>query len=543
MRLDAAALAEARRCATRLGRRAEAKATGETDESDDRAARFVDDGCPGGLRKAAHVVRALRVLILHLERTLDEARTESSAAFVADLRATTGLEPRAVAYLAPRLDRLLRALDRRRGDGVEALRAVAAFGTRAAAAAKGDAMGFAVVRDPPRVGLACLDASLAFAPVLRAFRTVVVASSAAPASPLFKTLLGFADARAVTIERRGAASLLPLVVAKGSDQLPLSTRAETRKDRSTARTRRGTRAMRRHFTFSDRPPSRDARFERFPAEDRSSAKTSRTGPRPREAARRKRRTGLTLQARNYGHLVAEACAACPDGVVALFPSFGFMEHVVATWDEIGVLRRVLAHKLVFLETADASETAVALEAFRAACDCGRGACFLAVARGGAADHIAFDRHYGRCVVFVGVPFLPTADPVLRARLDFLLHAKHVREADFLAFDAARATAATLRLRGKLDYGVCLLADSRFARRDKRAHLPTWAQADLQDHHLALSSDAALDALRTFAKQVAQPHDDKDPRAAALTHVPDAMDVDDDAPPVVKVKPEPVITSS
>lgn len=41
----------------------------------------------------------------------------------------------------------------------------------------------------------------------------------------------------------------------------------------------------------------------------------------------------------------------------------------------------MAHKLVFIETQDVVETTLALDNFRRACDCGRGAVFLSVARG------------------------------------------------------------------------------------------------------------------------------------------------------------------
>ena len=36
----------------------------------------------------------------------------------------------------------------------------------------------------------------------------------------------------------------------------------------------------------------------------------------------------------------------------------------------------MSHKLVFIETSDVVETTLALDNFRRACDCGRGACFF-----------------------------------------------------------------------------------------------------------------------------------------------------------------------
>lgn len=40
----------------------------------------------------------------------------------------------------------------------------------------------------------------------------------------------------------------------------------------------------------------------------------------------------------------------------------------------------MQHKLVFIETPDVVETTLALDNYRKACDCGRGAVFFSVAR-------------------------------------------------------------------------------------------------------------------------------------------------------------------
>lgn len=41
---------------------------------------------------------------------------------------------------------------------------------------------------------------------------------------------------------------------------------------------------------------------------------------------------------------------------------------------------IMQHKLVFIETPDVVETTLALDNYRKACDCGRGAVFFSVAR-------------------------------------------------------------------------------------------------------------------------------------------------------------------
>ena len=168
--------------------------------------------------------------------------------------------------------------------------------------------------------------------------------------------------------------------------------------------------------------------------------------------------------------------------------------------------QVLAHKLVFIETTDVLETTLALENFKRACDCGRGAVFLSVARGKVAEGVDFDRHYGRAVLLLGVPFQYTLGRVLRARLEYLRDTCGINEADFLTFDAIRQAAqcAGRVIRGKNDYGLVVLADSRYNKHDKKSKLPLWIQQFMTDALSNLSTDVAMTSARQFLREMAQP---------------------------------------
>jgi Rad3-related DNA helicase len=85
--------------------------------------------------------------------------------------------------------------------------------------------------------------------------------------------------------------------------------------------------------------------------------------------------------RNYGSMLVELCSSIPDGIVAFFTSYSYMESIISEWDAMGILRQMTKHKLVFIETKDVVETTLALDNYRRACDSGRGAVFLSVARG------------------------------------------------------------------------------------------------------------------------------------------------------------------
>jgi DNA excision repair protein ERCC-2 len=211
---------------------------------------------------------------------------------------------------------------------------------------------------------------------------------------------------------------------------------------------------------------------------------------------------------NYGRILIDLAAAVPDGLVAFFVSYSYMEQIVSKWHETGVLQQVMQHKLVFIETQDVVETSLALDNYRRACNCGRGAVFLSVARGKVAEGIDFDRHYGRAVIMYGVPYQYTLSRVLRARLEYLRETFQIKEADFLAFDAVRQAAQCVGrvIRSKADYGLMVFADKRYNSHDKRGKLPGWITTHLQEQQLNLSTDMAVQIARAFMREMAQPYD-------------------------------------
>lgn len=75
-------------------------------------------------------------------------------------------------------------------------------------------------------------------------------------------------------------------------------------------------------------------------------------------------------------------------------------------------------------------------------------------RGKVAEGIDFDKHYGRCVLMMGIPYQYTKAKVLLARLDYLRKKYNIHENDFLTFDALRQTSQCIGrvIRSKTDYG-------------------------------------------------------------------------------------------
>ena len=103
-------------------------------------------------------------------------------------------------------------------------------------------------------------------------------------------------------------------------------------------------------------------------------------------------------------MLTELSQIVPDGMVCFFTSYKYMEHILIKWSEMGVLSQILENKLIFIETTDNLETALALENYKKACDSGRGAVFFSIARGKVSEGVDFNNHYGRAVIVSGVPF-------------------------------------------------------------------------------------------------------------------------------------------
>ena len=420
---------------------------------------------PGNIRRAEHFVAFLRRLVDYFSSRLAARAVEqqSPAAFLAHLQSALGVDGRTLRFCYDRLASLLKTLEIADTDEFGALHAVADFATLVGTYSRG----FAIIVEPwddrapampdPVIQLACLDASLAIRPVFAKFATVAITSGTLSPIDLYPRILDFrpvvARSLAMTLPREG---MCPVVLTRGADQGPVSTKFDARGDDGVLR--------------------------------------------------------------NYGRLLVDLAGAVPDGLVCFFVSYSYMDAAVAKWADMGILADLMARKLVFVETADVVETTLALDNYRRACDCGRGAVFLSVARGKVAEGIDFDRHYGRAVVMMGVPYQYTLSRVLRARLEYLRESFSIRESDYLAFDAVRQAAQCVGrvIRSKADYGLMVFADSRYQRSDKRDKLPGWIGSRLRDAHLNLSTDMLLHVVRGFMRAMAQPFDAGTVGAALLS---------------------------
>ncbi|KAH6925385.1 hypothetical protein HPB50_004512 [Hyalomma asiaticum] len=408
----------------------------------------LQEAVPGNIRLAEHFVSFLRRLLEYVKMRMRAQHMvqESPAAFLKDILQKVCLERKPLRFSAERLRSLLRTLEVPDPTNFSPLVRLCHFASLVSTYTKG----FTVIVEPyderspgvpnPVINLSCMDASLSIKPVFNRFQSVIITSGTLSPVEMYPKILDFrpvvSASLSITLARP---SICPLIVSKGSDQVALSSRFETREEVSVIR--------------------------------------------------------------NYGALLVELASCVPDGLVCFFTSYVYLESVVAAC-MIGILHNIMLQKLIKLSTAAILQPSVSAQA----CENGRGAVLLSVARGKVSEGVDFDHHLGRAVLMFGIPFVYTQSRILRARLEFLRDQFQIRENDFLTFDAMRHAAQCVgrALRGKTDYGIMIFADKRFSRWDKRSKLPRWIQEHLQDSLCNLSTEEALQVVKRFLRQMAQP---------------------------------------
>ena len=412
---------------------------------------LLKEAVPGNIRRAEHFVAFLKRFIEYLKTRMKVLHViqETPPSFLAHLKDYTFIEKKPLRFCAERLTSLVRTLELSNIEDFQPLQEVATFATLVATYETG----FLLILEPyetetaqvanPVLHFACLDAAIAIKPVFERFSSVVITSGTISPLEMYPKMLGF-DA---VVQESYAMSMakkgfLPLIVTKGSDQQSITSGFQARSDPNVVR--------------------------------------------------------------NYGNLLYEFAKITPDGLVVFFPSYLYMEMIISMWQAMGVLDRIWQYKLLLVETPDAQETSLALETYRTACENGKGAALLCVARGKVSEGIDFDHHFGRTVLCMGAPFQYTESRILKARLEFMREQYQIKEQDFLSFDAMRHAAQCLGrvLRGKDDYGIMVLADRRFQK--KRTQMPKWISSMIPDSQTALSTDAAVGMAKKFLRDVAQP---------------------------------------
>ncbi|KAI5175268.1 DNA excision repair protein ERCC-2 [Pancytospora epiphaga] len=420
--------------------------------------------CPGNLRRSVHFLSVMKRLVEFFKTKLKTTHltTESIDTFAHHIEELTFIKRKSLQFCSQRLGMLVAEID---DDEIRKLKQVADFATMLGIHSRG----FSVIFEPyennvfnPTLRLCCLDASIAISHVFKHFKSVIITSGTLSPIEMYPRILNFVPGAIIevgtTLSRN---SISPIVITKGNDQMIMSGPGC---------------AWYLEGESSDKPTDLTTSF------------SFRNDP---------------SVIRNYGNLLISLSKTVPDNIVCFFPSYTYMEEIVTVWSETDVIKEIIRNKLLFIETPDGKETALALSKYREACDTGTGAMFLSVARGKVSEGVDFEHGYGRAVVMLGVPFMYTESIRLKVRLEYLRSNFGIKEYDFLVFDAMRHAAQCLGrvFRNKTDYGLMIMADSRFSRCTDK--LPRWIKERIEPGHTGLSIEMAMHIAKAFYREMAQ----------------------------------------
>ncbi|KAK8054330.1 hypothetical protein PG996_013631 [Apiospora saccharicola] len=243
-----------------------------------------------------------------------------------------------------------------------------------------------------------------------------------------------------------------------------------------------------------------------------------------------------------GVSILNICTTVPDGVVVFFPSYGYLEEVVAVWGggteppkqhqqprqhqnntaPPSIWSRLQSKKAVFRESKGGSSDDVLAQYSEAILSngsssnplkpasqqnkAGGGALLLSVVGGKMSEGINFSDRLGRCVIIVGLPYPNINSPDWKARIEYIETTTTSRllaandehsgkpsiskpDATAKAKDAARDfyENACMRavnqsigraIRHKGDYAAIVLLDRRFGADRIRRKLPGWIRAGM-----------------------------------------------------------------
>ncbi|KAK3314292.1 helicase C-terminal domain-containing protein [Apodospora peruviana] len=228
--------------------------------------------------------------------------------------------------------------------------------------------------------------------------------------------------------------------------------------------------------------------------------------------------------RQLGLAILNICSIVPDGVVVFFPSYGYLDEVVAVWqcqvaDETkSIWDRLVAKKALFRETKGGSSDEV-LQSYTQAIlspdeendttkgkKGGGGALLLSVVGGKMSEGINFSDRLGRCVVIIGLPYPNINSPEWKARIEYIESSSLSRNRtlepgegeaaqapDAQAIAAAKQAArdfyenACMRavnqsigraIRHQNDYAAIVLVDRRFGTERIRGKMPGWIRGGM-----------------------------------------------------------------
>ncbi|KAL2788349.1 helicase C-terminal domain-containing protein [Aspergillus keveii] len=226
---------------------------------------------------------------------------------------------------------------------------------------------------------------------------------------------------------------------------------------------------------------------------------------------------------DLGRTIMSLCRTIPDGVVAFFPSYDYLNRVLNIWkrptaggNNQTLYNMIESVKPILYESREmATTTDELLHQYSSTIEEGKGALLLSVVGGKLSEGINFSDKLGRGVLIVGLPFPNIRSPVWQAKIQYI-EQKAYQDVSSGSEESRRSSAkaagrdfyenACMRavnqcigraIRHRNDYAAIVLIDKRYGRPNIQAKLPGWIKQSMEGSSSPLPAGAALERLSKF----------------------------------------------
>lgn len=199
--------------------------------------------------------------------------------------------------------------------------------------------------------------------------------------------------------------------------------------------------------------------------------------------------------------MATFCQVIPDGVVAFFPSYDYLSHVLSVWKKVNASGQstfdLLARKkkILYDSREAVTSTDALLQEYTEAIESGSGALLLSIVGGKLSEGINFSDRLGRGVFIVGLPFPNIRSAIWQAKIQYL-EEKTYKQAtgseaerkaagkaagrDFYENSCMRAVNQCIgrAIRHVNDYAAIIMIDRRYESARIQGKLPGWIRGSL-----------------------------------------------------------------
>lgn len=195
-----------------------------------------------------------------------------------------------------------------------------------------------------------------------------------------------------------------------------------------------------------------------------------------------------------GALLCQLFLKIPRGLVIFFPSYKYLEKVMAVWTNYGILSQLQKIKCIFHEPKGSLNIESTLLAYSEEIRKSGGAALFSVVGGKMSEGINFSDDLARGVVVVGLPFPNVFSAELIAKKNFIIEANKTKGASAaVANDAAKQFYENLCMRAvnqsvgrsirhANDYAQIILIDRRYEDVNIRDKLSKWVRDCLSPSH-------------------------------------------------------------